>query len=100
MDNKGSTESPFEDPDVFCSQEVLDSNIRFKVLQLRASDKKPFCLMSMIPSRSTEIPENLQQVPSSLYLLTHFKTKIHHHLLDFEDGRGRIFESIAPVARR
>ena len=59
----GFNRSPgMEDQGFFCSEEELESNIRFKLLKQRADEKKHFSHLAMIPSRSAEIPQHLIQV--------------------------------------
>jgi hypothetical protein len=51
-----------DDADMFCSKEQLDSNVRFQLLRRRADETKPFGHLTMIPSRSDEIPNHLIHV--------------------------------------
>nr|CAH0107288.1 unnamed protein product [Daphnia galeata] len=48
-----------DEADMFCSKEQLDSNVRFQLLRRRADETKPFGHLTMIPSRSDEIPNHL-----------------------------------------
>ncbi|KAI9557976.1 hypothetical protein GHT06_014729 [Daphnia sinensis] len=48
-----------DDEQTFCSAEQFESNVRFQLLRRRADETKPFAHLTMIPSRTDEIPNHL-----------------------------------------
>ena len=42
--------------------EALEADLRFQLLEKRNSERKPFVYLTMIPNRTTEIPQHLTRL--------------------------------------
>ena len=101
-----------DDGDSFCSKEELDSNVRFQLLRRRADETKPFHHLTMIPSRSDEIPNHLinvkdcQPLRSTLNWLNNFvKLSVNgrqcsNGIVIRSDRKGRVCQSAGCIEKK